>query len=195
MRLGPVVLQGRSVRLEPLEAKHFDAVLAAVHAHPEVWAHSPAPVKDRAGVERLFAIAAKMGNDGSGLAFATCAGDPLRLVGSTSMVLTDPATPTVEIGRTWIVPDFQRSAVNTEAKYLQLTHAFETLGVIRVELKTDALNARSRAAIARIGATEEGTLRRHMRRANGTFRDSVYFSILAEEWPAAKARLEARMMR
>jgi RimJ/RimL family protein N-acetyltransferase len=99
----------------------------------------------------------------------------------------------VEIGSTWIAPAWQRTAINTEAKYLMLRHAFETWGCIRVELKTDALNQRSRDAILRIGAKEEGTLRKQLVTWTGRVRDSVYFSILEQEWPEVKARLEARM--
>jgi RimJ/RimL family protein N-acetyltransferase len=95
----------------------------------------------------------------------------------------------VEIGSTWIAPPWQRTAVNTEAKYLMLRHAFEVWGCIRVELKTDALNEKSRHAILRIGAKEEGTLRRHLITHTGRVRDTVYFSILDGEWPAVKARL------
>ncbi len=99
----------------------------------------------------------------------------------------------VEIGATWIAKPWQRTAINTEAKYLMLRHAFETLGCIRVELKTDALNQKSRDAILRIGAKEEGTLRQHMITSTGRLRDSVYFSILDSEWPKVKADLEARL--
>jgi RimJ/RimL family protein N-acetyltransferase len=101
----------------------------------------------------------------------------------------DPSTPSVEIGGTWLVPAWQRSRVNTEAKLLQLTHCFETLGVARVEFKTDSCNARSRVAIARLGATEEGTFRCHIRRHDGTLRDSVFFSITMGEWARVKAGL------
>jgi RimJ/RimL family protein N-acetyltransferase len=193
MKLGPVVLEGRLVRLEPLESRHFDAVLAAAASHPAVWTHIPYRMQGREDVERFFAIADRMRAKESAAVFATCAGPERRLAGSTSIRLVDPETPTVEIGGTWIVPEWQRTRVNTEAKYLQLTHCFETLGVTRVELKTDALNDRSRAAMRRIGATEEGTFRRHMRRHNGTVRDSVYFSIIADEWPTVKANLEAKL--
>jgi N-acetyltransferase len=99
----------------------------------------------------------------------------------------------MEIGWTWIAKPWQRSAINTEAKYLMLRHAFETLGCIRVELKTDALNERSRAAIVRIGAREEGILRRHIITDSGRIRDTVYYSIIAEEWPGVKRRLEERL--
>jgi RimJ/RimL family protein N-acetyltransferase len=101
--------------------------------------------------------------------------------------------PTVEIGASWIVPEWQRTRVNTEAKRLMLTHAFEVLGCARVELKTDQKNVRSQAAIRRLGAVEEGVHRNHMRRADGTLRNSVYFSILDTEWPLVKARLDARL--
>jgi RimJ/RimL family protein N-acetyltransferase len=99
----------------------------------------------------------------------------------------------VEIGSTWITPAWQRTAVNTEAKFLMLRHAFEEWKCIRVELKTDALNQKSRNAILRIGAKEEGTLRRHLITWTGRVRDSVYFSILDSEWPEVKARLEAKL--
>jgi N-acetyltransferase len=99
----------------------------------------------------------------------------------------------VEIGATWLAPPWQRTAVNTEAKLLMLGHAFETLGCIRVELKTDALNERSRSAIARLGALEEGTLRQHTITATGRVRDTVYYSILRAEWPSVRARLEERL--
>jgi RimJ/RimL family protein N-acetyltransferase len=193
MRLLPTALQGSLVRLEPLEVRHFDAVLAIAMAHPEIWAFNPYPLRDRADVERVFGIAARMHAAESALFFATCVGPERRLVGSTSIRVVDPETPSVEIGSTWIAPDWQRTRLNTEAKYLQLSHCFEALGVVRVELKTDVRNSRSRAAIARIGATEEGTFRCHMRRRDGTLRDSVFFSVVADEWPAVKARLEDKL--
>ena len=193
MRLLPATLQGPLVTLEPLESRHFEAVLAIAVAHPEIWALVPYPVRERADVERVFAIAARMHAAESALFFATCVGPERLLAGSTSIRVVDPETPSVEIGATWIAPDWQRTRLNTEAKYLQLSHCFEVLGVARVELKTDVRNARSRAAIARIGATEEGTFRCHMRLRDGTLRDSVFFSIVADEWPAVKARLEDRL--
>ena len=193
MQLLPVVLEGGLVRLEPLEPHHFDAVLDAVRAHPVVWTHMPYRMRERADVERIFALAAKLQAAESALVFATCVGPERHLIGSTSIRLVDPETPSVEIGSTWILPEWQRTRVNTEAKYLQLSHCFESLGIARVELKTDANNMRSQAAMRRIGATEEGTFRRHMRRHDGTLRDSVYFSIIAEEWPTVKAGLEAKL--
>jgi RimJ/RimL family protein N-acetyltransferase len=116
-----------------------------------------------------------------------------RAVGSTRYGNIDRTNHRVEIGWTWIAREWQRTAINTEAKYLLLRHAFESLGCMRVELKTDSLNERSRAAILRIGAREEGVFRNHMVTASGRIRHTVYFSIIDSEWPAVKARLEAKL--
>ena len=125
--------------------------------------------------------------------FVTLEKNTGRIIGSTRFMNIDVANRRVEIGSTWIIPEFQRTAVNTEAKYLMLRHAFETWGCLRVELKTDGLNARSRKAILRIGAKEEGTLRKHVLCWNGRARDTVYYSIVDADWPAVKARLERRL--
>jgi len=116
-----------------------------------------------------------------------------EIAGGTSIRVVDRALPSVEIGGTWILPAWQRTRVNTEAKLLMLGRCFESLGCERVELKTDIRNTRSQAAIARLGATREGVLRAHMRRADGSLRDSVLFSITAPEWPALRERLQARL--
>jgi RimJ/RimL family protein N-acetyltransferase len=116
-----------------------------------------------------------------------------KTIGSTRFMNIDRANRRVEIGSTWIAPGWQRTAVNTGAKYLMLRHAFEVWGCFRVELKTDALNEKSRNAILRVGAKEEGTLRRHVLTWTGRVRDSVYFSILDSEWPEVKAKLEAKL--
>ena len=118
---------------------------------------------------------------------------PVRLAGSTRLANLDRANKRVEIGWTWYGAEFQRTGVNTECKVLLLTHAFERMDMNRVEWKTDALNTRSRRAILRLGAKEEGTFRHHMVAWNGRLRDTVYFSMLREEWPEAKARLEDRL--
>jgi RimJ/RimL family protein N-acetyltransferase len=130
---------------------------------------------------------------GESVAFATVERSSGRVIGSTRFMNIDRVNRRVEIGSTWIAPAWQRTAVNTEAKYLMLRHAFEVWGCFRVELKTDALNQKSRNAILRIGAKEEGTLRRHVLTWTGRVRDSVYFSILDSEWPEVKARLEDRL--
>jgi RimJ/RimL family protein N-acetyltransferase len=139
--------------------------------------------------------AVRLGEAGLALPFAIVEKATGTLVGSTRFANIDHANRRLEIGWTWVARAWQRTAVNTEAKLLLLTHAFETLGAIRVEFKTDATNATSRAALARIGATEEGILRHHMIAPGGRLRDSVYFSVLLPEWPSVKARLEARMKR
>jgi N-acetyltransferase len=195
MRLLPVVLEGELVRLEPMGPQHFDAIADAALSDPAIWAHIPWPMRDRSDVEGLFARMRSLHDNETGLVFATTAGprEARRVVGSTSIRLIDRENPTVEIGGTWIVPAWQRSRVNTEAKYLQLSHCFDSLDVTRVELKTDVRNDKSRAAMRRIGATEEGTFRRHMRRGDGSFRDSVYFSIVRDEWPTVKAGLQAKL--
>jgi RimJ/RimL family protein N-acetyltransferase len=118
-----------------------------------------------------------------------------RVVGSTCYLAIEPAHKRLEIGSTWITPSQQRSPVNTEAKLLQLGHCFETLGCNRVEFKTDSRNAQSRAALARIGAKQEGIFRAHMVMPDGVLRDSVYFSVVAPEWPDVKARLLQKIAR
>jgi RimJ/RimL family protein N-acetyltransferase len=183
----PVTLEGEHVRLEPAGPEHLERMWA-VAQDPQIWRFIPRPVtsKDELTimVEYLRAV---------GFPFATVARATGAVVGSTAFLAPDAANRRVEIGATWITPAAQRSAVNTEAKLLQLTHAFEVLGCARVEFKTDARNERSRAALARIGATEEGTLRKHMLVSDGVWRDSVYFSILDTEWPDVRRRLRDRL--
>lgn len=138
-------------------------------------------------------VGAALATAAAGTLFLFATVDPAsgRPIGSTSFLNIDPANRRLEIGGTWLTPASQRSAANTEAKYLQLRHCFETLGCLRVEFKTDLRNTRSRAALARIGAVEEGTFRRHVVLPDGYLRDSVYFSILDREWPAVRDRLQA----
>jgi RimJ/RimL family protein N-acetyltransferase len=130
---------------------------------------------------------------GASMPFVTTLKETGQIIGSTRYMNIDIKNRRVEIGCSWIGKPWQRSAVNTEAKYLMLRHAFDTLGCKRVELKTDALNERSRNAILRIGAKQEGILRRHTLTDTGRMRDTVYFSILDDEWPAVRARLEQRL--
>ena len=130
---------------------------------------------------------------GISVPFATVVRREERVVGTTRFMNMDLVNRKLEIGSTWVAPRWQHTSVNTEAKYLMLRHAFEAWKCLRVELKTDALNERSRRAILRLGAKEEGTLRKHMVSWNGRQRDSVYFSILDSEWPQVKARLESKL--
>ena len=165
--------------------------MAIVFDHPSVHQGCPlASTTIRCGVP-LFGWT--IGYSEIALPFATILKESGRAIGCSRYGNIDRHNRRVEISWTWIGRPWQRTAVNTEAKYLMLQHAFETLGCIRVELKTDALNERSRRAILRIGAKEEGTFRRHMITASGRVRDTVYFSIVDREWPEVKAGLEARL--
>jgi N-acetyltransferase len=194
MNVAPVTLEGRAIRLEPLGLHHLDA-LCEVGLDPSLWALTTTNIRSRDDLRRYVEGAVAEQAAGTALPFATVVRDGNEVVGSTRFGNIVPEHRRVEIGWTWITPRWQRSAVNTEAKYLMLRHAFETWGCRRVELKTSALNARSRAAMQRIGAREEGTLRKHMVNADGSARDSVYFSIVDDEWAAVGARLEGWMTR
>ncbi|MGQ0647817.1 MAG: GNAT family N-acetyltransferase [Gemmatimonadaceae bacterium] len=193
-RIEPVVLEGTEVRLVPLTVDHVDA-LCAVGLDPGIWRWMPIRVHDCAGMRAFVDEALAASAAGATLAFATALRATDTVVGSTRFLNIVPPHRRVEIGATWIAPPWQRSRVNTEAKYLMLRHAFEHWGCMRVELKTDARNTRSREAILRLGAVEEGTFRKHMLQEDGTIRDSVYFRILDEDWPVVKARLEERLAR
>src|SRR5271168_3572872 len=193
MKVDPVTLEGRHVRLEPLSKGHL-AGLIKVGLDVELWRWIPTPVRTE---EELVAyIETALGEQKRGVALPFALVEPAtgRAIGSTRYGSIDRTHHRVEIGWTWVARGWQRTAVNTEAKYLLLRHAFETLGCIRVELKTDSLNEKSRAAILRIGAREEGTFRNHMITASGRLRHSVYFSILDSEWPAVKSRLQAILL-
>lgn len=188
-RTAPASLDGRFVRLEALSPRHVEG-LAAVGLDEEIWRWMPSAATTPQAMRALVGDALAARARGAELPFATIERAGGTVVGSTRFLNIDAGHRRVEIGWTWIAPPWQRTAINSEAKLLMLRHAFEVMGCIRVELKTDALNARSRAAIARLGAREEGTLRKHMITASGRVRDTVYYSILEEEWPEVEARLE-----
>ena len=190
----PVTLEGRHVRLEPLSDSHHPG-LCEVGIDPDLWQWIPSRVTNPEEMAAYIRTALAGQTAGTMLPFATVERASGRVIGSTRYLNIDEAHRRVEIGATWIGRPWQRSAVNTEAKYLMLRHAFETLGCMRVELKTDSLNQRSRNAILRIGAREEGTLRKHMLTWSGRIRDTVYFSILDSEWPGVKADLESKLIR
>ncbi len=190
----PLTLEGSVVRLEPIRLEHAEAFWEVAKDHLEdIFRWIPYSMRTRADFEALIAKTLAEQERGESVAFATVERGSGRIIGSTRFMNIDRINRRVEIGSTWIAPAWQRTAVNTEAKYLMLRHAFEAWGCIRVELKTDALNEQSRNAILRIGAKEEGTLRRHVITWTGRVRDSVYFSILDDEWPGVKKRLESRM--
>lgn len=192
MNIASVILEGRVVRLEPMTIDHVDA-LCRVGLDPSLWALTTTRVETRDDMHGYVEIALAEQAAGTALPFVTKALANGEVIGSTRFANIVHEHARAEIGWTWITPRWQRTAVNTEAKYLMLRHAFERMECRRVELKTNALNARSRAAMLRIGATEEGTLRRHMINADGSPRDSVYFSVIAEEWPTVRARLEGML--
>jgi N-acetyltransferase len=188
MNVKPVILRGPAIRLEPLTIDHV-AALARVGLEPELWRWIPVPVTSAEEMRTYVTTALDEQRRGVSLPFVIIDQTSDQVIGSTRYGNIDTSHRRLEIGWTWLTSARQRTAANTEAKLLLLTHAFEILGAIRVELKTDALNEKSRKAIARIGATEEGTFRRHMITASGRVRNTVYFSIIDADWPAIKARL------
>lgn len=188
----PVLLEGSHVRLEPLGVQHLPALIE-VGLDPDLWRWTVGQVRTPQDMAAYIEGALAQQRQGTALPFATVDRVSGRVVGSTRFGNVDRSNRRVEIGWTWIARPWQRTPVNTEAKHLMLRHAFEDLGCIRVELKTDVLNERSRAAIARIGATEEGVLRSHMVTKGGRIRDTVFYSILASEWPSVRQRLEAKL--
>jgi N-acetyltransferase len=192
MEFAPVVLEGRFVRLEPLTSTHFGA-LWEIAQDEVLWRWTQAEPKTAADLASYLTTALDWQRQGTALPFATCSKAEGKPVGSTRFANIDKGNRRAEIGWTWIGRPWQRSAINTEAKLLMLTHAFESEGCIRVELKTDVLNQQSRTAIRRLGAQEEGILRHHSITDSGRLRDTVYYSILAGEWPAVKQNLASRL--
>jgi RimJ/RimL family protein N-acetyltransferase len=188
----PVTLEGRSVRLEPLTLEHH-APLCKVALDPDLWQWTVTQIETPEELRAYIETALNEQAAGTALPFATIEKSSGRAVGSTRFGNIDRENRHVEIGWTWVAREWQRTAINTEAKLLMLTHAFETLGCIRVELKTDSNNTRSRDAMRRIGATEEGTFRNHMITQSGRIRHTVYLSIIDSEWPAIKANLQAKL--
>lgn len=193
MKVEPVTLTGQIVRLEPLQMKHA-ADLYEVGQDPTIWTYIPVqPIRSLADMEQIIAEAQQRQAADLGLPFAIIDLARGRAIGSTryhSWTLRDHG---VEIGWTWLAPEVQRTGINTECKYLLLRHAFETLGAIRVQLKTHHLNIKSQRAIERLGAVKEGVLRNHIIMPDGSYRHSVFYSIIDSEWPQVKANLEAKM--
>ena len=188
----PVTLEGSIVRMEPLARRHLEDLLL-VAFDPPLWRWTIARPQDEAGLRTWFDTALANAQAGTEQPFATIDRGSGRAIGSSRFLSIVPEHRRLEIGWTWVATAFQRTGANREAKLLQLTYAFETLGANRVEFKTHAKNERSRAALAGIGATFEGILRAHMIMPDGTLRDSAYFSVLADEWPAVKAGLQANL--
>ena len=195
MEVKPVVLTGKHVRLEPMTEAHT-AALAEIGVGQPFWhfmLYGDMNSTDdmRRWVQDILSRAEK-GTDLPFVAIHLASG---RVAGATRYLNVMPKDRGLEIGGTWYGPEFQRTPVNTECKYLLLHHAFETLGCIRVQLKTDSRNERSQKAIERIGAVKEGVLRNHMILPDGYYRHSVFYSILDTEWPEVKRRLEKMLER
>ena len=193
MEVEPVTLTGKVVRLEPLSEAHVPG-LTAVGMNDEIWRWMPYGVmKNEGDIRRWVQNLLTQIPSGSVMPFAVIQLASGRVAGATRYMDIHPKDYALEIGGTWYGVEFQRTAVNTEAKYLLLRHAFEDLKCIRVQIKTDLRNERSQKAIERIGAVREGILRNSMIMPDGYYRSSVYYSILNNEWSAVKARLEGMM--
>jgi RimJ/RimL family protein N-acetyltransferase len=194
LRLAPVTLEGSVVRLEPLEPRHL-ADLAQAGRDASIWTWMFEPLMDPARMEAWLEAARANVAGGTELPFATVERASGRAVGSTRYMSLALEHRRLEIGWTWLAPPWQRTGLNTEAKLLQLEHAFQRVGCRRVEFKTDARNERSRAALLAIGARFEGVFRKHMIMADGRQRDSAYYSILDDEWPEVREALRERLAR
>jgi RimJ/RimL family protein N-acetyltransferase len=190
----PVTLQGPIVRLEPLAERHLDD-LARVADDDAIWRWIIAGPMDEAGLRAWYETARDNAATGSEVPFATVDVASGRAIGSSRFMSIAPEHRRLEIGWTWLGTAYQRTGANRAAKLLQLTHAFETLDAERVEFKTHARNERSRAALLGIGAQFEGILRHHTIMPDGSNRDSAFYSVLADEWPAVRAHLERSLAR
>lgn len=192
MSLGPTILKGRVIRLEPLRPHHAPGIYAA-GCSPEIWRWMSSSIITPADAERFIASAAAGEATGRELPFAVVDSAGGQVLGSTRYMDIDAVNRSVEIGWTWYSPAVWGTSVNPEAKLLLMQHAFEDWEARRVWLKTDNLNRRSQAAMRRLGAVYEGTLRNHRIRKDGSMRDTVVFSVIDSEWPGVKAGLLARL--
>ena len=193
MEIRPVTLTGTRIRMEPLSfEEHFEG-LCEIGLDPEIWKWTLNICATRDDLAAYLREALDMQSEGSALPFATVDVESGRVVGCTRFGNIEPKHRRAEIGWTWVGKPYQRSHVNTEAKYLMLRHAFEKWSCRRVELKTNVLNRKSRDAMIRIGCKEEGILRKHAISDAGISRDTIYYSVIDDEWPAVKERLEAMM--
>ena len=188
LRIEPVVLQGDVVRLEPLSIEHAQGLYNRGRVKAD-WAYMPRNCFVDQADTRQWIEEALTAPDHLPFAIVDISND--KVAGSTRYLTIRPEHRSVEIGWTWLGQEWQRTAANTEAKLLLMSHAFEQLGCVRVEFKTDARNERSQQALLRIGAKPEGVLRNHMIVQNNYLRDSVYFSVIESEWPEVKERLLA----
>jgi RimJ/RimL family protein N-acetyltransferase len=193
MKIEPVTLTGKVVRLEPLSVDHVED-LARVGLEPEIWHYMRyGKIENREGLRAWVQELLSMRDQGTDLPFAVIYLASGRAIGSTRFLHIDIPNRSLEIGGTWYGLDYQGTQVNTECKYLLLQHAFEQLGCVRVWFKTDGRNLRSQHALEKLGVVKEGVLRNHMILPDGYIRDSVVYSLVPDEWPQVKASLEARL--
>ena len=189
----PLTLHGSVIRLEPLSLTHAPDLTIAGHDE-SIWLYMLyGNIESEGDMRNWISDLLDRQSQGTDLPFAVIHLGSGRAIGATRYLDIRPQHRGLEVGGTWYSPEFQRTAVNTECKYLLLSHAFERLGCIRVQFKTDLRNLRSQRALKRIGAIKEGILRNHIVTPEGTIRDSVYFSILDSEWPAVKINLERKL--
>ncbi|WP_075257671.1 GNAT family N-acetyltransferase [Herbaspirillum camelliae] len=192
--LSPITLKGQFATIEPLHAEHHDALIAAV-SDGKLWklwyTAIPKPESMRAEIERRLHLQ----QQGSMLPFVIRRNDTGALCGMTTYMNADSVHRRVEIGSTWYAASAQRTGINTECKLMMLTHAFEDMHCIAVEFRTHWMNQQSRAAIARLGAKQDGVLRNHMRMPDGSYRDTVVFSIIESEWPTVRRHLQFKLGR
>lgn len=193
MKVEPVILEGKFVQLEPLRFEHLEDLCRVGLADKSIWALTTNLMENSGDMRNYVETALAEFERKVSLPFVTIEKSSNKIVGSTRFGNIDVKNLKAEIGWTWISPQWQRSYVNTEAKLLMLKHAFEVWECIRVEFKTDRLNEKSRNALLRLGASEEGVLRQHMITETGRFRDSVYFSVLDSEWENVKTNLESKL--
>jgi len=191
VKVEPVTLEGRFVRLEPLAASHAEALAEAASEELFAYHFPPAELTAKGFTDQIAGLRANP----SMLPFAQVLRETDRAVGITTYLDIQPHNHALEIGFTWIGTAWQGTAVNPEAKLLLLEHAFERLGALRVQLKTDLRNIQSQAALSKLGAIREGVLRKQMALPDGHQRDTVMFSITDDEWPAVRRRLEERLVR
>ena len=194
MTVEPVTLEGQFVRLEPLSMAHHEALCEAL-LDDDIWRWLPARVRTEDEMRDFIQLVLKLRDAGEALPFATIYKPENRVVGTTRYLTIDRGNHGIEIGATIVGKNWQRTAVNTEAKYLMLRYAFEVLGCLRVQFQTDSLNTKSKNAILRLGAKQDGIFRNHKICWDGRIRHSIYFSITDEEWPRVKADLEAKLAR
>jgi len=192
MRIEPVVLSGNLVRLEPLTTAHVTG-LTRIGLHPDLWKWTTTRITNESEMAEYVETALSWQRAGTALPFVTLSAHSGEVIGTSRFANIDRPNRRMEIGWTWVTPEYQRTGANVEAKLLMMQHAFEELGCIRVEFKTDSFNEKSRRALLGIGAKEEGTLRNHMVVWDGRLRHSVYYSVIESEWPELKALLRPRL--